>query len=293
MPITRCDNGKWKIGTGRCQYETKEDAVRAQQAMFAQRSAKTLVSVAKDLFDMVDPVVVEPYKDGVLDFTGLVSDEFLNKLEKVDISKPFPNEHAARILPPGDFQQDSFRSKKIATGIRIIVGRLKGKTTTTAQAYRLHVDHFSASEAKAWLKDHDVKYIRFEPATGKKKNELDVKKSISISKVDAERRLVYGVVYEPEIVDAQGDFANAEEIEKACHLFMQDYQNVGVMHEEVLPDSSASVVENYITSQNIMLGDDRVRKGSWVMVVKVHDDELWESVKKGELTGFSMAGYSM
>lgn len=81
---------------------------------------------------------------------------------------PYPTEHAARIKDPGDFQEGSFRSKKIDTGIRLIVGRLKGETTATAQAYRFHIDHFTASEAKKWLKDHDIEYISFEPATEEK-----------------------------------------------------------------------------------------------------------------------------
>ena len=93
-------------------------------------------------------------------------------LEKEEISKPYPNEHAARIESPAKFKEDSFRSKPITEGVRIIIGRYKeddGKTHV--QAYRLHIDHFTAEEAKAWLKEHDVSYIAFEAATGKKKEE--------------------------------------------------------------------------------------------------------------------------
>ncbi|MBU0909625.1 MAG: hypothetical protein KJ717_08655, partial [Proteobacteria bacterium] len=77
---------------------------------------------------------------------------------------PYPNEHSARIRDPGDFEKDSFRRKNIETGIDIIIGKLKGKTTTTTQAYRFKVDSFTAAEAKKWLKDHKIKYISFEPA---------------------------------------------------------------------------------------------------------------------------------
>jgi hypothetical protein len=78
---------------------------------------------------------------------------------------PYPNEHAARVKSPDAFQDGSFRRKNIAPGIDIIIGRLKGETTTTTQAYRFKKASFTASEAKKWLADHDVKYILFEKAT--------------------------------------------------------------------------------------------------------------------------------
>ena len=35
MPVIKCSNGKWKIGTGACIYETKEQAVKVYQAILA------------------------------------------------------------------------------------------------------------------------------------------------------------------------------------------------------------------------------------------------------------------
>lgn len=91
---------------------------------------------------------------------------------KGEVLKPYKNEHSARIEKPDKFVTSSFRSKKIATGVRIIIGKYKtdpkGKTHT--QAYRFHVDHFSAAKAKKWLKDHDIKYILFEEAINKLKD---------------------------------------------------------------------------------------------------------------------------
>lgn len=77
---------------------------------------------------------------------------------------PYPNEHSARIKEPGSFTKDSFRRKNIATGIDIIIGRLKGKTTTTTQAYRFKAGTFIPSEARKWLKDHNIGFISFESA---------------------------------------------------------------------------------------------------------------------------------
>lgn len=35
MPVLKCSNGKWRIGTGQCMYETREKAVKAYQAILA------------------------------------------------------------------------------------------------------------------------------------------------------------------------------------------------------------------------------------------------------------------
>jgi sulfur relay (sulfurtransferase) DsrC/TusE family protein len=77
---------------------------------------------------------------------------------------PFPNEIAARIISPDKFEQDSFRSKNIAPGVRIIVGKLKGQSTMSTQIYRFDSDKFTADEAREWLKKHNIKPIEFSPA---------------------------------------------------------------------------------------------------------------------------------
>jgi hypothetical protein len=78
---------------------------------------------------------------------------------------PYPNWHAARVRDPSQFEKDSFRTKAIAAGVTIIMGRLKGESTMTTQTYRFDKDDFTVAEAKKWLKDNDVKYISFEPAS--------------------------------------------------------------------------------------------------------------------------------
>ena len=77
---------------------------------------------------------------------------------------PFPNEHSARVRQPGDFTPGSFRRKQVSPGVSIVMGRLKGETTMTAQAYRFAKTKFTADQARAWLKEHKIKFIRFEPA---------------------------------------------------------------------------------------------------------------------------------
>lgn len=98
------------------------------------------------------------------------SDDLEEGLEDVDIQEPFPNEHAARVRDPGDFEDGSFRSKSLTAGVRIIVGKLKGEDSMTAQTYRFDKDKFTPEQAKAWLKAHKVMHKSFEQATGEKES---------------------------------------------------------------------------------------------------------------------------
>lgn len=76
---------------------------------------------------------------------------------KPDFKKPYPNEHSCRIRSPSDFQKKSFR--RIVRGkLHIIIGRLKGKTTTTTQAYRYPTKNWSKKEAQNHCKKHKGKF---------------------------------------------------------------------------------------------------------------------------------------
>jgi hypothetical protein len=66
---------------------------------------------------------------------------------------PYPNEHSCRLRDPGDFEPNSFRRIKSGKA-SIIIGRLKGKTTTTDQAIRYPKDAFDEATARAHCKDH-------------------------------------------------------------------------------------------------------------------------------------------
>lgn len=125
------------------------------------------------------------------------------------------------------------------------------------------------------------------------------KRFIPFCKIEPQKHLVYGIVYEPETLDGEGDYAEEAVIEEAAHTFLSDYKSLRLMHSQPLPRHQAVVVESYIApldfsfpastlqkSENLA-----VRKGSWILVVKVLNEELWEKIQAGELTGFSMGGY--
>ncbi|MHA1302125.1 MAG: hypothetical protein ACTSPI_00285 [Candidatus Heimdallarchaeaceae archaeon] len=79
---------------------------------------------------------------------------------------PLPTEHSARILNPASCTKNYGR-QTLAPGIIRVACTLKANPTKWAtQSYRFKKSNFTAAEAKKWLKDHDVKYTLFEPASG-------------------------------------------------------------------------------------------------------------------------------
>ncbi|MCM3699201.1 XkdF-like putative serine protease domain-containing protein [Paenibacillus macerans] len=117
-----------------------------------------------------------------------------------------------------------------------------------------------------------------------------IQKQVQIAKVDDEKRIVIGVVYQPDTPDAHDDQMSAEEIEKAAHLFMENQHTYNIDKQHDLEADKGYVVESYIAPCDMEIGDQVIAKGSWVAGVKVTDDDTWDGIKKGEITGFSMWG---
>lgn len=121
-----------------------------------------------------------------------------------------------------------------------------------------------------------------------------------IAKDAGDEHFALGVVMEPDSEDTQGDVVVVEDIEKSQQGFMEAYAvgygektakrgHMGKMHKSVV-DGKVVILESYITKQEETYGDEIVKKGSWLMAVRVKDDAMWEEVKKGDLTGFSIGG---
>jgi hypothetical protein len=113
-------------------------------------------------------------------------------------------------------------------------------------------------------------------------------------KADDDKQIVYGIVYEPDEEDTQGELATAEEIEKACHEFTKGDMLIKLRHKGDAIDT-AKVVETYIAPVSFAIidpwGDKQViKKGSWIVAAHIEDVKLWKRVKDGEFNGFSMGG---
>lgn len=158
---------------------------------------------------------------------------------------------------------------------------------------------------KNYLKQLDVRYISLVDK-GANNRELiykaagspdpeatgQIRKQLEIIRKDEEKRLIYCTVYAPDEADAHGDGMTADEIEKAAHGFLAAGRTnqVDKQHDEE-PDEGL-IVESFVLKGS----DERFegeKDGSWVVAIKVLDDETWEEIKKGEITGVSLQGYAV
>lgn len=110
-----------------------------------------------------------------------------------------------------------------------------------------------------------------------------------ILKVDAATHYITGIVYEPMTEDAHGNFMTEDEIRKAAYWFAKNGDKVDLQHSFETADG-LTVVENYVAPCDLTIGDTTVRKGTWLLTVECSNETVWQSVQKGELTGFSMGG---
>ena len=78
--------------------------------------------------------------------------------------RPYPNEHAARLVDPDEFESFAREADAGGPGIDFIFGINAGEPVEI-QAVRFDAARYTAAEARQWLKEHDMTPILFEEAT--------------------------------------------------------------------------------------------------------------------------------
>lgn len=143
------------------------------------------------------------------------------------------------------------------------------------------------------LTDGEFTRIVAKPSAPTSDEDARIAKAMStmrLCKTD-EERFVLGIVLEPDVVDSQTDFYSAEDVRKAAHRFMEEYEQLGTQHQEIVT-GKLRVLESYVAPSDFEVGDQKVKKGSWVLAIRAVDDELWSQIKKGSFTGFSIGGFA-
>jgi hypothetical protein len=114
-----------------------------------------------------------------------------------------------------------------------------------------------------------------------------------VTKMDDEKRIVYGFASviskngEP-IVDRQGDIISAEELEKAASDFMLNSRVGKTLH---FGEPTTTIIHSFPMTNEIKKAYQiESPYEAWLIAVKVHDDETWAMVKRGELKDFSIGG---
>lgn len=97
-------------------------------------------------------------------------------------------------------------------------------------------------------------------------------------------RVVMAEVLIPEVPNVFGDYWTEKEITEAAYLFMKKGYIIDIEHDKVdIRSRGVYVVESFIVRE----GDPTFIKGSWVVGMRIEDDDIWDRVLSGELNGFS------
>ena len=124
---------------------------------------------------------------------------------------------------------------------------------------------------------------------------METQKTLPILKSEASeaKQVFYVVVAEPGVPDLQDDIWDETEIEKAAWGYQMNSRFMSDGHRKVdgkLVPAPAYPVETYIAPVDFKIGEQEVKKGSWVMAVKVNDAEVWQDVMEGRIDGVSIGG---
>ena len=218
-------------------------------------------------------------------------------------------------------------NRALPDSIKNVIPSEAGRTTwrtiynSAAEQYgedseRAFATAWSGFQAAGWAKNDEGKWV---------------KKSTDTMRVlikNAPARYTLGIVYAPNTLDTDEEFAQPDVIEKACWGFMRKLQGqsvsvkqAGVMlaalckaahsvegvlvditelledvHKGRLGDQHASwddeesqVVECYVAPVNMQLGEEHITKGTWLLGV-VWSEGAFAKIVSGERTGLSMGG---
>ena len=126
-------------------------------------------------------------------------------------------------------------------------------------------------------------------------SEQTIKAALIKKSLNEEKRLATFLVLEPQdedytTSDLHGDWYDLDTVEDACHSFNRFCRKANLFH---LVDTTAfEFVESYITESDMLIGEEPIKKGSWLAKIYVNKSDVgelvWESIKSGEFNGLSV-----
>jgi len=129
------------------------------------------------------------------------------------------------------------------------------------------------------------------------------KHEVMLKEIDTEKRLLMGAALIPnKHIYRRNDkneeyyiYFSEQTVRKASELFLMrsNQNNATYEHKDKL--TGLSVVESWIIEdekhdKSVKYGFD-LPKGTWMISMKVMNDEVWNDVKEGKVKGFSIEGY--
>lgn len=151
-------------------------------------------------------------------------------------------------------------------------------------------------------------YHHYKEEAKKSADEHDVVWEGDFSKVDEDKQQVFGWASVTEldgkpVVDLQGDYIHPDDIEMAAYDYVLKSRVGGDMHTRV--DEYGNIIEKSDKALHVSdliesmvftpekceaMGISKNLAGRWWTGFQINDPDIWQSVKNGERTGFSIHG---
>lgn len=114
---------------------------------------------------------------------------------------------------------------------------------------------------------------------------MSSKQVARISRKDADgwERVVFAEVLIPGVPNVFGDLWTPSAIKEAAYEFARAGYGIDVEHDNNDVTGRAYSVESFIVRE----GDPDFIEGSWVVAMKIEDDELWSKILSNEINGYS------
>jgi DNA adenine methylase len=97
----------------------------------------------------------------------------------------------------------------------------------------------------------------------------------------------------PDEFDAHGDIYDEATVRDACHHFMEYSEALGKQHAMALSKAKIRILECYLADTDCLIEGRAIKRGTWLLAARVLDDLLWQDIKAGRCTGWSIEGSAL
>ena len=125
---------------------------------------------------------------------------------------------------------------------------------------------------------------------------------IEFKSIDDDKRIIIGLALVPDklIYRRNGDYEynivfSKETVKKAAELYFKKLKNNNATLEHQEKTDGVTTIESWIVENpkidKSALYNLNATEGSWVVVMKIYNDEVWADIKNGTYLGLSIEGY--
>lgn len=114
---------------------------------------------------------------------------------------------------------------------------------------------------------------------------------LNIFKIYKKEQLISAVVYEPNVIDTDGEFMRKAAIREAAFNWMLVYGGMyKEQHKKNLSKREAAVVETYLAPVSFAVEKEIITEGTWIATTKIFSKKIWKKIESGEITAYSIGG---